>query len=200
MNIKKNYPKILLIFYMIIWTWAAISPNYRSVWVDENILPVLFVFLLVLTYGKFKFSNFSYTLIFIFLVLHAIGGHYSYSEMPLFESIKENYGLSRNHYDRVVHFLFGVLFFSPVYEILNRIFKVPKGWRCLFVALLTIIGIKASFEIIEYGYVAIRNNSLTITNYLGEQGDSLDAIKDITLGFVGAGISMIILFLKDKIM
>ena len=197
MNWKDNYPKILLGIYIIFWIWAAINPNYRSVWIDENILPIVFVLLFIFTYRKFRFSNFNYSLIFIFMILHAIGGHYSYSEMPLFDLIKENFGFARNHYDRLVHFLFGVLWFLPVYEVLTRIFRVPKGWRGLFLTFLVIAAIKGMFEVIEYGYVWIRNDSLTATNYLGEQGDSLDALKDISLGIFGAGIMWIVFGIKS---
>ncbi|MEK6859873.1 MAG: DUF2238 domain-containing protein [Nanoarchaeota archaeon] len=196
MRLKKNYPKILLGLYILIWIIAAIAPKYRSVWIDENILPVLFVFLLIFIYKKFRFSNTSYTLIFIFLILHAIGGHYSYSEVPLFDLIKQQYGLSRNHYDRIVHFMFGVLFFLPFHEILTKIFKIPDGWRSLTITLFIVLSIKAGFEIIEYGYTAVRNNSLTVTNYLGEQGDPLDSIKDVALGFIGAIISLTITSIK----
>ncbi len=131
------------------------------------------------------------------MTLHAIGGHYSYSEVPLFDFIKQQYSLSRNHYDRVVHFLFGVLFFLPIHEIITRIFKVPKGWRSLIFSAFMILSLKAGFEIIEYSYTAVRNNSLTVTNYLGEQGDSLDSIKDITMGFIGALISLFFISLKN---
>ena len=58
MGLKKNYPIILLIVYLVIWLGLAIKPHHRSIWFDENILAVLFVGLLVFTYKKFKFSNF----------------------------------------------------------------------------------------------------------------------------------------------
>ena len=199
MNIKENCPKILFVIYLVIWIWAAIEPRYRGVWIDENIMPVLFIIILIVSYRWFKFSNSSYSLIFVFMVLHVIGGHWSYAEMPLFDYIKDIYGLSRNHYDRVVHFLFGVLLFVPVYEVLIRIFKVPKGWRGLFLAFLIIAALKGLFEVIEYLYTAVRNNSLTVTNYLGEQGDPFDALKDIGLGIFGGLISWIAFSIKKKI-
>lgn len=196
MRLKENYPKILLFIYLIIWIIAAIAPKYRGVWIDENFIPVLFIMLLIFTYKKFRLSNTSYSLIFVFLVLHAIGGHYSYSEVPLFDIIKEQYGLARNHYDRLVHFSFGVLFFLPVHEVITRIFNVKKGWRSLVITLFIILGLKELFEIIEYSYTAIRNNNLTTNNYLGEQGDVFDSIKDVTLGFIGGIISFIIISIK----
>lgn len=112
--------------------------------------------------------------------------------MPIFDWLKEIYGLERNHYDRVVHFLFGVLLFYPVYEIMVRIFRMPKGWRGLFVAFFIIAALKGGFEVIEYSYVWVRADPLTVTNYLGEQGDSWDAYKDVALGILGAGISWVV--------
>lgn len=191
MDWKNNYPKILLILYIAFWIWAAISPKYRSVWIDENILPVIFVVLLIISYRWFRFSNTSYTLLFVFLVLHAIGGHWSYAEMPLFDWLKGYYGLQRNYYDRVVHFLFGVLFFLPVYEIAIRIFKVPEGWRGFFISFLMVAAFKGMFELIEYGYVWVRADPLNVTNYLGEQGDAYDALKDIGAGIFGGLISWV---------
>ena len=192
MGWKDHYPKILLVLYLAIWIFLALEPKYRSVWIDENILPVLFVLLLVVTYRWFQFSNLSYSFLFVFLILHAIGGHYSYAEMPLFDLFKEQFGLMRNHYDRVVHFLFGVLFFLPVYELVTRIFRVPEGWRGFTLAFFVVAALKGGFEVLEYTYVWVRANSLTVTNYLGEQGDSWDSQKDVFLGIVGAGISWVI--------
>tara|TARA_Y100000310_G_scaffold333429_1_gene410981 strand:+ start:153 stop:761 length:609 start_codon:yes stop_codon:yes gene_type:complete len=192
-----RYHKILFCLYALIWAFLAISPRYRSVWWDENILVFLFVGILLLTYKKFKFSNTSYSLIFIFMVLHSIGAHYSYAEMPLFDLIKDNYGLMRNHYDRFVHFLFGVLLFLPIYEILTRVFKVPKGWKGLSLAFISIVAFKGVFEVIEYIYTAVRNNNLTTTNYLGEQGDAFDALKDMGLGMIAGLMAWIVVGLKS---
>ena len=195
---KDNYPKILLVVFLVIWVWLAIDPNYRSIWIDENILTVLFIGLLVYTYNRFRFSNLSYTLLFVFMVLHAIGGHYSYAEMPLFDYFKDVFDLSRNHYDRAIHFSFGLLFFFPVYELLVRIFRVPKGWGAYFLAFFVIAAFKGMFEVIEYGYVWFRADPLNVTNYLGEQGDSWDAQKDVALGIIGSLVSWIFIGIRSR--
>lgn len=167
---------------------------------DENFLPVLFVLFLIVSYRWFRFSNTSYSLFFLFLVLHAIGGHWSYAEMPLFDWLKAMYDLKRNYYDRVVHFLFGVLLFYPVYEVMTRVFKIPSGWRGLFVTFFVITALKGGFEVIEYGYVWVRADPLTVTNYLGEQGDVWDSHKDVFLGILGAGISGVLIGVRRVFM
>lgn len=194
---KDNYPKILLVLFFIIWLWLAINPFYRGVWIAENILTVFFIGLLILTYNKFRFSNLSYTLLFLFIILHTIGGHYSYNEMPLFDLIQDKFGLERNHYDRVVHFLFGLMFFLPVYEFVSKKFKIKNFYGFLMV-FLVITAFKGIFEVIEYGYLIVtRGNELIGTNYLGMQGDSWDSQKDIFLGMIGSGISWFFMGLRN---
>src|SRR3989344_8908684 len=182
---KENYPKVLLILFLIIFLISAVNPNYMIVWVYENIITIVFLFLLIITYKKFKFSNLTYTLLFILLVLHAIGSHYSYSEMPLFDLIKDNFNLERNNYDRLVHFLFGFIFYFPVYEIISWKFKIKSFWAYL-IAFLIITGFKGIYEIIEYVSILISKNDVIGTNFLGMQGDQWDAQKDMILGMIGA--------------
>ena len=197
MNFREKYPSILFCIYIIIWAGLAIKPNYRSVWIDENILTVLFVGLLVFSYVKgFRFSNTSYSLIFVFMVLHSIGGHYSYTEIPLFDILKDKFDWSRNHYDRVVHFSFGFLFLLPIYELLIKFFSVRKGGKGILLAFLVVAALKGIFELIEYGYVWVRADELNLLNYLGEQGDAWDSQKDVALGVLGGIISCLIVSFK----
>ena len=194
---KKNYPKLLLVLFSIIWVVLAISPHYRQVWLAENVLTVLFVFLLIITYNKFKFSNLSYTLFFIFLVLHTIGNHYTYTEMPLFDLIKDWFGLSRNHYDRVVHFLFGFLFYIPSYEFISKKLKI-KGFWGLLLAFFFVTALKGIYEVIEYCWLVITKGDIIGTHFLGMQGDQWDAQKDMSLGMIGSLIAGIIVWFKAK--
>lgn len=194
---KDNYPKILLGIFLIVWILLAISPNYRSIWFDENILSVGLVVLLIATYKKFRFSNFNYTLLFLFLILHTIGSHYTYAEMPLFDVVKDMFDLSRNHYDRVVHFLFGLVFYFPLYEFMNQKLKV-KGWWKYFLPFMVIIALKGIYEVIEVGYHLVRESKLVENNFLGMQGDIFDAQKDMFLGMIGAGISWFGLWVRKR--
>ena len=193
---KKNYPKILLFLFLVFWVFIAISPWYREAWIAENILTVFFVGLLIFTYNKFRFSNLSYTLFFTILVLHTIGSYYTYTEMPLFDLLRDSFGLARNHYDRVVHFLFGILFFIPTYEFISKKFKV-KGFWGLFLSFLMIIALKGTFEVFEYLYVILTKSEIIGQHYLGMQGDQWDTQKDIALGMLGSAMAWIGFWIKD---
>ena len=201
MNLKKikpkdKFPLILLGIFLLILIWSSINPHYRSVWFSEHIVTIVILGVLLLTYKKFKFSNSSYAFIFFFLVINTIGSHYSYSEVPLFNLIKETFELSRNHYDRVAHFLYGFLFFFPFQEFISRKLKVKVDWIYLL-TLLVVVGTKGLYEILEFASVFLFSKS-TSAGFLGMQGDMWDAQKDMFLGTVGAGLSWLILWFKEK--
>ena len=74
--------QVLLGGYLILWIVLAISPVDRRDWLLENILAMVSVTVLIVTYRRFQFSDLSYVLIILFMILHAIGAHYTYSKVP----------------------------------------------------------------------------------------------------------------------
>jgi putative membrane protein len=175
--------KVLLAWYVLFWIAMAISPTDRSDWVLENLLSVTFVAVLLATYPRFRLSNLSYVLITLFLTLHGIGAHYTYSEVPLGFWLKDWLGLSRNHYDRIVHFCFGLLMAYPFREVLMRKGGLRDPWSFV-VAVATVQAGSDLFEIVESWVAMIVNPDLG-NAYLGTQGDEWDAQKDMTAAFVG---------------
>lgn len=192
------FPILLLVIFGLFWILSAIFPRYREVWLAENILTVAFVLFLILTYRAFRFSNLSYSLLFCFMLLHLIGSYYAYSEVPLFSYLKEILSLSRNHYDRLIHFLFGIIFFVPLQEFCNRKLRLSKGWS-YFLAFMIITALKGTYEVIEYGWLLVTRNELIGTAYLGMQGDIWDSQKDIFWGMVGAGMMWMGYFFGKRI-
>src|SRR5262245_65900478 len=83
-------------------------------WLLENMLTFAFVGVLIATYRRFRFSDRAYLLMTVFMVLHAIGGHYTYSLVPAGDWMKDALGLERNQFDRLVHFSFGLLLLRPL--------------------------------------------------------------------------------------
>ena len=190
-------PVILFAVFTLVWLVLAVNPYNRWVWLAENILSILFIGILILTYKRFRFSNTTYIFLFFFLVLHTIGSHYTYTNMPLFNWLQVKFDLSRNHYDRLVHFLFGLAFYFPVYEFATKKLKL-KSWERYLLPFLVIISFKAIYEIIEYLAVIATQSSVLGTSFLGMQGDPWDAQKDIMFGITGAAISMVVCRLKKN--
>lgn len=190
-------PLILLLIFSIFWLIIAVNPYDRWVWLAENVLTVLLIGFLMLTYKKFRFSNTTYVLMFLYLVFHTIGSYYTYTNMPLFYWLRDMFDLSRNHYDRLVHFFFGLAFYFPVYEYASKELKL-KGWVRYLLPFLVIISFKAMYEIIEYLAVIVTQSSVMGTSFLGMQGDPWDAQKDIMFGMSGGVISMIVCWWRGK--
>ena len=183
-----RYRAVLLAAFAITWTWAAIHPHYPKDWLLENILVVTFVPLLLLAGRYFKLSDTSYTLITIGQIIHLIGAHYTYSEVPFGYTLQQWFHADRNMYDRFVHFSFGLLMAYPVREVFMRLAHVRGFWALYFPLDLT-FAFSAIYEIIEWIAAAYVDPAAGIA-FLGTQGDIWDAQKDMLLCGAGAFIAM----------
>ena len=186
----------MVVWLLGLWVAMAIEPFNRSDWLLENILVFVYAALLVATYPRFKFSNRSYGLFAIFLSLHMVGAHYTYAETPLGFWVQEMFDLSRNHYDRLVHFAFGLLIAYPFREFLVRVTGVRIEWSYLLV-LITVLGFSGFYEALEGLTAVIVSPELGLA-FLGTQGDIWDAQKDTGLAFIGAIIAMLLTWRADR--
>ena len=182
--------------FAVLWVALAIAPWYRADWIVESILTVAFLTGLIVFRGALFFSRISYTLIFLFLTFHTIGSHYTYAETPYdawFQSLTGRtfnslVGWERNNYDRVVHFLYGLLLAYPIREIFLRVANVRGFWG-YFLPLDLTMSSSALYELIEWGAAVVLGGDLGAA-YLGTQGDIWDAHKDMALASLGALIAM----------
>ncbi|HAM37978.1 MAG TPA: DUF2238 domain-containing protein, partial [Elusimicrobia bacterium] len=87
-----KYRWILLVLFVLIWTWAAIKPKYPHDWLLENYLVFVFVPVILLISRYFKLSDLSYTLLTLFFILHVVGSHYTYAEVPFGYTLQEFIG------------------------------------------------------------------------------------------------------------
>lgn len=174
----------LLLCYGLFWSWLAVAPVDRFDWLLENLLSLTLVVILVFTYRRFRFSLTSYSLIGLFLTLHAVGSHYTYSEVPFGFWLKDFFALSRNPFDRIAHFSYGLLLVYPIRELLVRMAGVRLAWAS-FLSLTVILAQSGFFEIAEAVVATVVSPELGST-YLGTQGDEWDAQKDMAAAFTGA--------------
>ena len=177
--------------YAAFWIILAIYPLDRGDWLLENLLIFISVAVLATTYRRFRFSNASYALILIFLVFHTIGAHYTYAKVPIGFWMKDWLHLSRNHYDRIIHFSFGLLLLYPTRELLIRSAHANARWAT-WLAVAALCALSSFFEILEGIIAQIVRPDLGAA-YLGTQGDIWDAQKDMGAAFVGALIVALLL-------
>ncbi len=192
----RTYLLILTAIFTAIWVALAINPNDRAAWALENALVVVFLVVAAASYRAFPLSRISYTLIFIFLCLHEIGAHYTYAQVPydawfqqaLGFSLNQALGFERNHFDRAIHFSYGLLLAYPVREMFIRIASVRGFWG-YFLPLDLTMSTSMLFELFEWIVAEAFGGDLGPT-YLGTQGDVWDAHKDMALASLGALIVM----------
>ena len=190
------YVPILAALFLAEWVVLAINPLHRNDWLLENLLIFLVVPILALTYQRFPFSKVSYTLLFIFGCLHVLGAHYTYAEVPYDSwwelitgrSLNELLGWTRNNFDRIVHFSYGLLLAYPIREVYLRIAGVRGFWGYAL-PLSFIMSTSMVFELVEWGAATVFGGELAMA-YLGAQGDVWDAHKDMALASFGAVITM----------
>jgi putative membrane protein len=185
--VKNIFVIIPFTIYLIIWVIHSINPVYRPEWLLENYLVFVVWGLIGLSFYKFRLSDISYFLIFIYLSFHSFGAYYGYCEVPFGYWLSHYLGIERpNCYDRVVHFLFGFLFTYPLYEILKRFTNFSKVWLIILPTEF-ILSYSAAYEIIE----AITAWTLPAKDYnafVGLQGDIWDGYRDMLMALIGSTI------------
>ncbi|MBP6105129.1 MAG: DUF2238 domain-containing protein [Steroidobacteraceae bacterium] len=196
MKPAERYPAVLLLVFGAVWTALAIAPSYRQDWLLENVLVFVAIPLLVATSRSLRFSNRAYTCMFVFFVLHAIGAHYTYSEvpwrewLPLQDAGTEPGPASRNHYDRFVHFGYGLLMFPAAWELFTVRANPQRLWRYVM-PVTFLMAHSVIYEMIEWGAAEIFGGDLGVA-YLGTQGDVWDAQKDMALATAGILVGLLL--------
>jgi len=192
----RSYLAILAVLFAILWVALAIHPLHRNPWLLENALALAAVALLAVFHRGLLFSRVSYTMIFVFMCLHQVGAHYTYSEVPYdvwFQKLTGRtfnslVGWERNNFDRVVHFSYGMLLAYPVREVFLRVVNVRGFWG-YFLPLDLTMSTSMLFELLEWGTAAAFGGELGQA-FLGTQGDEWDAHKDMALASLGAVFTM----------
>lgn len=195
---RTRYLLLLLVLFLVLWSVLAINPHSRADWLLENVLLLLGVAALVVTYKALPLSSVSYTMLFLFLCLHTVGAHYTYSEVPYDAWLKaltgtsfnELMGWNRNYYDRLVHFSYGLLLAYPVREVFVCVTNM-RGFLSYFLPLDLTMSTSMLYELIEWGAAIMFGGELGAA-FLGSQGDVWDAQKDMALASLGALITVVV--------
>lgn len=159
----------------------------------ENALVTCMLIGLAIAYRRLPLSDLSYLCIFLFLCLHEWGAHYKYSDVPLGEWMKPLLHTTRNHYDRVAHFSYGLAFSYPFQEVCIRTFRMNSGWR-YYIPIECTLAVSAVYEIMEM----IMANILTPERgeeFVGMQGDIWDSQEDMLMAGLGSCVAMLIIYL-----
>lgn len=197
-----RYELTLLIVLLCIVAALGYAPHSRVDWLLENLLVLFLVGTLVGVSGHFRLSALSITLVFVFLCIHELGAHYTYSLVPYDRwcstltgvSLDKNFGVHRNHYDRLVHLSYGLLMVYPIREVLLRLTALRGRWL-FFMALNIVLSTSAVYELVEWIGGAYLGDD-TSQAFVGAQNDPWDSQKDMALAVVGAWLSLLLISLR----
>ncbi len=182
---------IWLGIFMMVFVWSAINPKDYLTWFLEVVPAVIGLILMAFTYHSFRLTPMLYILILIHMIILMVGGHYTYAEVPLFDSIGEYFGQDRNNYDKLGHFAQGFVPAMVAREILIRKNVVNgKKWLILFILSVT-LGFSAFYELIEW-WVAILSGE-DAEAFLGTQGYVWDTQSDMMYALIGAVTALLLL-------
>jgi putative membrane protein len=179
------------IFFAVL-VWSGINPKDQFTWFLEVVPALIGFILIVLSYKKFPLTPLLYSLILIHMIILMVGGHYTYAEVPLFDTIKDLLGQSRNNFDKVGHFMQG---FEPAIlarEILLRK-EIVQGARVWlnYIVLSIVLAFSAFYELIEW-WVALATGD-DAEAFLGTQGYVWDTQSDMMFALIGGIAALVFL-------
>ncbi len=185
MSTRSREPLALLALGVLVLAWSGVAPKDRLVWLMEVFPAIAGAVVLTLTHRRFPFTPLAYRLIFVFSLVLMVGGKYTYAEVPVGFWVKDALQLQRNHYDRLGHFLQGVIPAMVTREMLLRCTPIKPGKAAFWICSSVALAISACYELIEW-QSAIWTAPEQGTAFLGTQGDEWDAQKDMLMALLGS--------------
>lgn len=184
--------RLLLIGTFLVTVWSFIGAADLFTWVFELMLGIAGVLFLACIQKHFRFSNFFLSVVFIHYVILALGAHYTYAEMPLFDWIQQQFELQRNHFDRVGHFMQGLTPALVVVEWLTRRSELTSSRIISTAAISAGLAFSALYEVLEWLWVIVFYPD-SGPEWLGMQGDPWDAQGDMFMALCGALLAVSLL-------
>ena len=179
---------LLVVFAFTLFT----TPEGQLNWLLEVGPGLVGLVALVVSYPKFPMTRFVYVAVFLHVLILVYGGYYTYAKAPLGEWARVAFGWSRNNYDKVGHFAFGLFPVFVVREVLLRKTKLERNGWLVFILINVIFGFAALYELFEWG-AALALDPAGGDAFLGTQGYVWDAQSDMLYAGIGATVGLLTL-------
>jgi len=170
---------------------TGLRPVDRMTWLLEAAPVLIGIPLAIGTFPRFPLTPLLYRLIFLHSLVLMIGGHYTYAHVPLGFWLQDLFHFSRNHYDRIGHFMQGFVPAILAREILIRTTPLRTGKWLFFLVTCVCLAFSAFYELIEWWSAIILGQGADA--FLGTQGDIWDTQWDMFLALIGALTALTVL-------
>ena len=201
----EQFPRMRLTHWLLLASvciaaiFASINPLQMDDYLLHQVGTLIGVIILLFLQWQRQVSLWGFALTTIFILLHILGAHYLYSFVPYNEwliqlfsfDINQYFGWSRNMYDRLIHFSYGLLLFKICFDVFSVWLPNVKPFKIALLAIQFIMASSMVYEVIEWT-IAIGLSPEAAENYNGQQGDLWDAQKDMLLATIGAICAAII--------
>jgi putative membrane protein len=185
-----------LVVFLTLWFASCVRPPYPEYLLLQHGPTLVTVIALAAVQNRIGVSRVSYTLILLFMAFHLVGGRYLYSNVPYDDwsqtlfgvRITDAFNFQRNHYDRLVHFLFGLLVVIPSWRFGRRILRLGVWWSAA-VAFSIIMTASAVYELLEWSFAMLLAPEWA-ESYNGQQGDVWDPHWDMALAGLGSLVGL----------
>ncbi|MBA4327157.1 MAG: hypothetical protein C0428_02920 [Polaromonas sp.] len=170
---------------------SGIAPYERGTWVLE-VAPVLLALpVLAWTRKRFPLTTLLYVLIAIHMLVLILGGAYTYARVPLGFWLQDLMHLGRNPYDKIGHFMQGLVPALVAREVLLRAGYLSSRRMAGFLSVCVAMAISAVYELIEWWAALALGQGAD--EFLGTQGDIWDTQSDMFLALIGATVAVTLL-------
>jgi putative membrane protein len=183
--------KTWLVIFFSVLIWSGIHPKDYLTWLLETAPAIIAVIMMMATRQRFPLTGLTYLLILLHSIILMVGGHYTYAEVPLFDSFKALFGSERNNYDKLGHLAQGFVPAIIAREILLRNQVVSSRAWLDFLIVCICLAISAFYELIEW-WVALFSKEAA-DSFLGTQGYIWDTQSDMAYALIGAVLAIVTL-------
>ncbi|MBT00082.1 MAG: DUF2238 domain-containing protein [Oceanospirillaceae bacterium] len=184
-------PRLWILIFTLVLLWSGWQPKDYMTWGLEVAPAVIALGLLLATFKRFPLTPLCLWLILVHAVILMVGGHYTYAEVPLFDSIAHWLGQSRNNYDKLGHLAQGFIPAIVAREIIiRRQLANGRFWIHLF-TLSICLAFSAFYELIEWWVALLSGESAEA--FLGTQGYVWDTQSDMAMALLGALLALVTL-------
>lgn len=189
--VRRRGPVLALGAVLVIMAVSGWQPVDRVTWVMETVWVIVGVPLVLAGWRRFPLTDLLCWLLVLHALVLAVGGHWTYAEVPAGNWVRDTLGLSRNPYDRLGHLVQGVVPAVLVRELLVRTSPLSRSRWLAPLTVCACLAFSAFFELLEWWSSLIGGHSADA--FLATQGDVWDTQWDMFCCLIGAVLSVLLL-------
>ncbi|WP_457319474.1 DUF2238 domain-containing protein [Stenotrophomonas sp. P5_B8] len=142
---------------------------------------------------RWRLGNGAFIAICAFIAIHCVAARWLYSNVPYDAWLQAAtgwspnvaFGWQRNHFDRLIHLLYGLCFTPALVQLVRHGWPALRIGQAFTLSVMAIMCSSLAYEWLEWG-IALLLSPEAAEAYNGQQGDMWDAHADMLLATLGS--------------